>query len=158
MDIAYSVNRVPIRPTDERWDHVITSHDDMEEYYDDCLRVIEKPDLILKDRKGSFLAVKGYGAHWYLVVAYRELNQDDGLIKKNKRKVLANALGFALNLAKFPQTSFWVDFDEEADVLYISFKRPQRATNTVDLNDDGILLRYQGKEIVGITILDASER
>lgn len=24
----------------------------------------------------------------------------------------------------------WIDYDEEADVLYISFRRPQKATDT----------------------------
>jgi len=41
-------------------------------------------------------------------------------------------------------------------VLYISLKRPQRATDTVDRN--GILLRYRGKELVGVTVLNASKR
>jgi uncharacterized protein YuzE len=42
-------------------------------------------------------------------------------------------------------------------VLYISFRRPQQATNTVE-EDDGLLLRFQGKELVGVTVLDASKR
>jgi uncharacterized protein YuzE len=60
--------------------------------------------------------------------------------------------------AKFRVSRFWLDYDAEADVLYISFKRPQKATDTVDLDDEGILLWYRGKELVGITILDASTR
>jgi uncharacterized protein YuzE len=42
-------------------------------------------------------------------------------------------------------------------VLYISFQRPQQATDT-EITDEGILLRYKGKHLVGITILDASAR
>jgi len=60
-------------------------------------------------------------------------------------------------LLKFPERRFWVDYDEEADVLYISFRRPQQATDT-EMTEEGILLRYRGDEIVGITILDASTR
>ena len=30
----------------------------------------------------------------------------------------------------FPTTHFWVDYDQEADVLYMSFARPQKATET----------------------------
>jgi len=60
-------------------------------------------------------------------------------------------------LLKFPERRFWVDYDAEADVLYISFRRPQQATDT-ELTEEGILLRYRGDEIVGITILDASTR
>ena len=48
-------------------------------------------------------------------------------------------------------------YDEEADVLYISFKRPQKATDS-EMLEDGILLRYKDKELVGITILEASKR
>ncbi|MMZ70113.1 hypothetical protein D1872_330850 [compost metagenome] len=58
-------------------------------------------------------------------------------------------------LLKFPVKRFHVDYDEEADVLYISFERPQKATDT-EILDGGILLRYRGKKLVGITILNAS--
>ncbi len=60
------------------------------------------------------------------------------------------------HLIRLPQGRAWVDYDREADVLYISLKRPQRATETVD--QDGILLRYRGKELVGVTVLNASKR
>ena len=58
---------------------------------------------------------------------------------------------------KFPQKKMWIDYDEEADVLYISFCRPQKATD-IEMTEDGILLRYKDDELVGITILDASKR
>jgi len=51
----------------------------------------------------------------------------------------------------------WVDYDEDADVLYISFKRPQKATDTI-ITEEGILLRYKDNELVWITILEASKR
>lgn len=60
-------------------------------------------------------------------------------------------------LTKFPARRFWVDYDREADVLYISFQRPQKATNTI-MTDDGLLLRYRDKQLVGVTVLDASTR
>ena len=60
-------------------------------------------------------------------------------------------------LIDFPAQRFWVDYDSEADVLYISFQRPQKATNT-EMTDAGILLRYRGNQLVGITVLDASTR
>lgn len=52
---------------------------------------------------------------------------------------------------------FWVDYDREADVLYISFDRPQNATDS-EMTDDGLLLRYRGEQLIGVTILDASTR
>ena len=53
MDIAHSVNRVPIRLTAERWSHIVNSHDEMAGYYDDCLEAIEEPDLVLPGTRGS---------------------------------------------------------------------------------------------------------
>lgn len=60
-------------------------------------------------------------------------------------------------LVDFPPPHFWVDYDQEADVLYIGFQRPQKATDT-EMTDEGILFRYRGKQLVGITVLDASTR
>ncbi|MBI3411344.1 MAG: DUF2283 domain-containing protein [Planctomycetes bacterium] len=60
-------------------------------------------------------------------------------------------------LVRFPVSKMWIDYDEEADVLYVSFRRPQRASDSI-LRDDGIIVRKRGKEIVGLTILDASTR
>ncbi|MCI5148261.1 MAG: DUF2283 domain-containing protein [Candidatus Electrothrix sp. MAN1_4] len=49
----------------------------------------------------------------------------------------------------------WIDYDEEADVLYLSFRKPQRANNTVEISED-VLLRKDDNEIVGITVMNAS--
>jgi len=49
----------------------------------------------------------------------------------------------------------YVDYDEEADVPYISFERPQKATDS-EMTEDGVLLRYQGERLVGVTNLNAS--
>jgi uncharacterized protein YuzE len=51
----------------------------------------------------------------------------------------------------------WIDYDREADVLYMSFRKPQRATQTIELEDD-LLLRKDGGKVVGLTILNASVR
>ena len=64
------------------------------------------------------------------------------------------AMPYILNL---PSAKFWVDYDREADVLYISFQRPQKATDS-EMLEDGVLLRYRGDKMVGLTILDASKR
>jgi len=60
-------------------------------------------------------------------------------------------------LIDFPAQRFWIDYDKEADVLYISFHRPQQATDS-QMADDGILFRYRDKQLVGITVLEASTR
>ena len=39
---------------------------------------------------------------------------------------------------KMPETKMWVDYDKEADVLYINFKRPQKATDS-EMLENGVL-------------------
>lgn len=56
-----------------------------------------------------------------------------------------------------PARKYWVDYDEEADVLYVSFDLPQKATDT-EMTDDGLLLRYRDNASIGITIMNASNR
>ncbi|HLP46454.1 MAG TPA: DUF2283 domain-containing protein [Candidatus Deferrimicrobium sp.] len=73
------------------------------------------------------------------------------------QKNIAQVLGATPYLLKFPQRKMWIDYDQEADVLYINFKRPQKATDS-EMTKEGILLRYRDNELVGITILEASKR
>jgi uncharacterized protein YuzE len=56
-----------------------------------------------------------------------------------------------------PKRYLWSSYDEEADVLYINFKKPSYATDS-ELTDDDVIIRYQGKDIIGLTILHASKR
>jgi uncharacterized protein YuzE len=56
-----------------------------------------------------------------------------------------------------PEGYFWTSYDEEADVLYINFRKPSFATDS-ELSDDDIILRYAGEELIGLTILHASKR
>lgn len=79
-------------------------------------------------------------------------------VKTIEKSAIAGALSLARQVGKLPASKLWLDFDAEADVLYISLNRPQKATQTVELEDRGILLRYRGKRLVGITVLDASTR
>ena len=61
------------------------------------------------------------------------------------------------HLIRLPQKKAWLDYDEETDVLYISLKRLQKATDTKLLAQKGILLRYRDQDLVGVTVLDASK-
>jgi uncharacterized protein YuzE len=79
------------------------------------------------------------------------------LAEKIKPKDLAGILSIVPRLVKFPARRMWIDYDAEADVLYLSFRRPQKATES-ELHNDGIIVRRRGKQIVGLTILDASTR
>lgn len=74
-----------------------------------------------------------------------------------EKVISANILRIVPSLLTLPQSHYTVDYDEEVDVLYISFHRPQRATNSV-MTPEGLLLRYRDDQLVGVTILDASTR
>jgi uncharacterized protein YuzE len=56
-----------------------------------------------------------------------------------------------------PGKYLWSSYDAEADVLYINFKKPSHATDS-ELTDDDILVRYEGDEVIGLTVLHASTR
>ena len=58
---------------------------------------------------------------------------------------------------KLVPKKMWFDYDEGADVLYINFRKPQRATDS-EMLENGVLLRYRDTELVGITIMEASKR
>ena len=54
-------------------------------------------------------------------------------------------------------TNVWSSYDSEADVLYLHFKKPNHADNS-EMTEDEIIVRYENKEIIGLTILNASQR
>jgi uncharacterized protein YuzE len=61
------------------------------------------------------------------------------------------------HLLGIPHKKIWVDYDEEADVLYVNFKRPSRADDS-ELTDDDIIIRREKGEVVGMTFLNAAKR
>ena len=71
--------------------------------------------------------------------------------------LIAECLAIAADALKLRAKHVWLDYDDEADMLYVSFRKPQRATKTTE-TDDGILIRRAGKKVVGLTILNASTR
>lgn len=63
----------------------------------------------------------------------------------------------ALKILETKENLDW-DFDEEADVLYISLNNPQKAIG-IDMGD-GIIARYKEdtNEVVGLTIIGFKNR
>jgi uncharacterized protein YuzE len=49
----------------------------------------------------------------------------------------------------------WLDYDNEADVLYVSFRKPQQADDS-EL-EDNVVYHYRDGELVGLTIIDFQE-
>lgn len=56
-----------------------------------------------------------------------------------------------------PERSIWSSYDQEADVLYVNFRKPANATDS-ELTDDDIIIRYEGDEVIGFTVLHAASR
>lgn len=51
----------------------------------------------------------------------------------------------------------WADYDKEADILYMHFKKPNHADNS-EITEDDIIIRYEKGEIIGLSMLNASKR
>jgi len=75
-----SVNRVPIRMTDERWVHIIENHDDLAGYYDEVLSVVEYPDYIISGYRDALIALRKVVEGKFLAVIYKEISSRDGFI------------------------------------------------------------------------------
>ncbi len=56
-----------------------------------------------------------------------------------------------------PERTLWLSYDSDVDVLYINYKKPSIATDS-EMTDDDIIVRYDGDEIIGMTVLHASQR
>ncbi len=85
MHIAFSVNNVPIRLTEERLKHICKAHPEMQGRENEIIEVLNKPNLVQQGDAGSLLATKKFDKtpvsnNKYLIVAYKELNSTDGFV------------------------------------------------------------------------------
>lgn len=78
-DSVQSKNGIPIRLTDERWQHIVTEHAELGESRTAVLQTIGDPEKILAGGSGELLAVREIETSKWLVVVYRE-NEHDGFI------------------------------------------------------------------------------
>lgn len=60
-------------------------------------------------------------------------------------------------LLRAPHRTVWSSYDVDADVLYLNFKKPSTATDS-ELTDNDVIVRYDGDEVIGLTVLHASTR
>jgi uncharacterized protein YuzE len=70
---------------------------------------------------------------------------------------VADYLDLVPALLRAQHRVIWSSYDADADVLYLNFNKPSVATDS-ELTDDDIILRYEGEELIGLTILHASKR
>ncbi len=82
MDAAISKNQVPIRLTQERWQHISTEHPEIAGYYYEILETIENPLCIYEGSRNEFIAVskKHELTGKFIVVIYKETGPGDGFI------------------------------------------------------------------------------
>ena len=78
--IVFSINKVPIRLTDERWRHIVENHDDMAGYYDDVLKTVEDADYIIKGYGDANIALQKVKKEKFLAVIFKEFKYDGFII------------------------------------------------------------------------------
>ncbi|MFH1392466.1 MAG: DUF2283 domain-containing protein [bacterium] len=73
-----------------------------------------------------------------------------------QKEILNNAIEIMPYIIRMPSKHIWLDYDQEADVMYVSFEKPQQATDT-EVLDNGMLVRKRNNKIVGLTLMNASQ-
>ena len=76
----------------------------------------------------------------------------------NPTEILSDFLSLLAAVRHSPERRLQASYDEEGDVLYVHFAPHPRPATDSELTDDDIIVRYDGEEIIGITILHASQR
>ena len=70
---------------------------------------------------------------------------------------LNRVLTFVPQVLQLHQKNIWLSYDEEADVLYVNFKKPSHADDS-ELLDNDVVVRYENDEVIGMTIMNASKK
>lgn len=79
--------------------------------------------------------------------------QEEDDMEKVDLKQIVSVIPDFLRL-KAPQ--LWLDYDEEADVLYVNFQKPVPAADST-LLENNIIQREKNGKLIGLTILNASK-
>ena len=74
-----SKNGVPLRLTEERWEHIVLMHPGLADQKRQVLKTVKNPDYVLQGYAEELLAVRGPSQRTYLVVVYKQI-ADDGFI------------------------------------------------------------------------------
>jgi len=80
IENVISKNGINIRLTDERWAHIIEEHCELAGMRPDVLETVSNPSRIIEGRYGEMLAVKEMIDGKYLVVVYKEIENDGFII------------------------------------------------------------------------------
>jgi len=83
IGIVISKDGKEIRLTEERWSHIVESHDYMAGNQDIVFETLEDPDIIVSGEKDEIIAIKHYVktsiSEKHAVVIYRE-KENDGFV------------------------------------------------------------------------------
>ena len=79
-DTAASKNGTPIRLTDERWAHISDEHGELIGLRFEVMQTIAEPTRIFDGGAGELLAVREPELGKYMVVVYREFEEDGFVI------------------------------------------------------------------------------
>jgi len=66
--------------TEERWSHIIDEHGELSGWRDELLRTVTDPERVLAGNEGALLAVRTVEPGKWLVVVYREIEEDGFVI------------------------------------------------------------------------------
>ncbi|MBI3741849.1 MAG: hypothetical protein HY257_08860 [Chloroflexi bacterium] len=79
MVIVHTHNGFPIRLTDERWQHIMRRHPEMDTQRERVLETVEEPDSIQQGDYGEVVAIRFYREtplmSKFLAVAYKEIGR-----------------------------------------------------------------------------------
>jgi hypothetical protein len=81
--IINSRSGVPVRLTEERWNHIVSRHPEVLDCHEEVLRTLADPDMVQQGDFGELLAVREYSElklGRFVVVVYREDYPDDGFV------------------------------------------------------------------------------
>ena len=87
---AVSRNGVPIRLTEERWQHIIDARAEFVELRAEVLRTISEAERVLAGPQGEMMALRTQSDGKVLVAIYREMAQDGFVITAYRTRRLAS--------------------------------------------------------------------
>ncbi len=70
-------------------------------------------------------------------------------------EIISEVLQSVPHLLNMSSSHIWIDYDQDGDVLYVSFRKPQHADDSE--MKENVITHYSGDKIVGITVIGAKK-
>jgi hypothetical protein len=77
---ATSKNGIVIRLTDERWQHIVEEHAEVAPFKSEIMKAVAEPTRVFGGAAGESLGVRELELGKFIVVVYRELEEDGFVI------------------------------------------------------------------------------